>query len=302
MNDQKFNAFIIGAQKAATSSLHFMLMEHPEVATLRAELPIFQYDYDSDEMKTLISRHNRSGESRRVLLLKRPDLLCDLKSIERIHEHNPEAKFICVLRNPVERAVSAALYAMKRGKIQVMSVDDALESSMDQNREKSVDEARLCEYGLYGKYLKEWLGSFPSNNFLFLLNEEMQDAPSVMARVCDFLGIQKLDSYEGLSRSKQKSGIRSLFRLRLHSLISLLVRQRDPKTGLTHLRSPRFIFSVVDVMFRYFDDWCLRHLFSSDSSCQLSDESRSRLYHYYANDLNNLTALLDLDLSAWRRK
>jgi hypothetical protein len=56
------------------------------------------------------------------------------------------------------------------------------------------------------------------------------------------------------------------------------------------------------VMFRYFDDWCLRHLFPSDSSCQLSDESRSRLYHYYANDLNDLTALLDLDLSAWTRK
>jgi hypothetical protein len=71
---------------------------------------------------------------------------------------------------------------------------------------------------------------------------------------------------------------------------------------LTHLRSPRFIFRIIDLLFQYFDDWCLRHLFPSDSNCKLSDELRRRLSDYYANDLNDLTALLDLDLSAWKRE
>ena len=147
MNNQCFNTFIIGAQKASTSSLHFTLMQHPEIATLRDEFPIFEYDFKKDEMKRLLNNHTRLRENPKIILLKRPALLYSINSIKKIYDHNTKSKFICVLRDPAERAVSNALHYMKMGRIYFNSIDEIIRKSI--TGDGDIFTNRVCLWGLY---------------------------------------------------------------------------------------------------------------------------------------------------------
>ena len=45
-------------------------MQHPEIATLRDEFPIFEYDYKKDEMKRLLNNHARLRENPKNRLIE----------------------------------------------------------------------------------------------------------------------------------------------------------------------------------------------------------------------------------------
>ena len=175
MNNQCFNTFIIGAQKASTSSLHFTLMQHPEIATLRDEFPIFEYDFKKDEMKRLLNNHTRLRENPKIILLKRPALLYSINSIKKIYDHNTKSKFICVLRDPAERAVSNALHYMKMGRIYFNSIDEIIRKSITGDG----DILQIAfAYGVCMGKLRTMAKTFPRESFLFLKNEDMREPES----------------------------------------------------------------------------------------------------------------------------
>ena len=126
-NSNRFNAFIIGAQKAASSSLHFLLIGHPEVCSERDELSVFEDPFYSEgNVAEVLERHRRIKSNADIYLLKRPNLLCVRTAPDRIFDHNADAKLICILREPASRAVSAIVHYMKSGLLPVMSMDEAL--------------------------------------------------------------------------------------------------------------------------------------------------------------------------------
>lgn len=112
---QQPHFLIIGAQKAATTSLHRYLVQHPQItAPYLKEVHYFWIDklYNLGE-----ARYNK-----RFFALKRPfsrpqpsyyafdatpDNLYYPYVAERIYKYNPKLKLVVVLREPVSRAYSA---------------------------------------------------------------------------------------------------------------------------------------------------------------------------------------------------
>jgi hypothetical protein len=101
---------IVGAQKAATSSLYYYLSQHPNIIGSRPkEVCFFDRDenyskginwYRKNFPKTKITKEAKYFEAT-------PAYIYRSFAAERIYNFNPKIKIIVILRDPVERAFSA---------------------------------------------------------------------------------------------------------------------------------------------------------------------------------------------------
>ncbi|ALS99247.1 sulfotransferase family protein [Lacimicrobium alkaliphilum] len=115
------NLFILGVQKAGTSALANFLSQHPAVYVLRGkEAHAFdhpQYAAQADKQAFV-----RRQFQQRMQGYQNQPIVCDATPIT-VYKHaflqdcvawNPDARYILMLRDPVERAISH--YQMSRGK------------------------------------------------------------------------------------------------------------------------------------------------------------------------------------------
>lgn len=101
------NFLIIGAQKSATTFLLRCLREHPDVFVPSGEIPFFEDpDYSQGDIESFARLFAR-GCHKKAVGLKRPNYLHKPECPERIHRHIPSARLIVILRDPIERAISA---------------------------------------------------------------------------------------------------------------------------------------------------------------------------------------------------
>lgn len=148
---------IVGAAKAATTSLHHYLQQHPEIVMSRdrwtryfhveAGLPNF------DAMAKKFGMANKDESERRYRMMchagiphtfeaylaqwpvdivgvklgeSSPTYMYQRRALDRIHARFPEVKIVVVLRQPVDRAYSHFLMDLKRGWIKDRSFQEAI--------------------------------------------------------------------------------------------------------------------------------------------------------------------------------
>lgn len=98
---------ISGVQKAATSSLHSLLVKHPQVANTKLkEWHVF--DDEGRDWSQPVREYGtpRRKAAHRIVGDATPSYLFWPRALERMHRHDPTIKQIACFRDPVERAVS----------------------------------------------------------------------------------------------------------------------------------------------------------------------------------------------------
>ncbi len=174
---------IIGAMKCGTSSLHAQLAAQPQFFMSEPKEPNF---FSNDEIYA-------KGEAwYRGLFAKAPKgaikgessthyakLPTYPKTIERLAALIPDAKFVYVMRDPVERLVSHYIHEWTQGVI-TCGIDDALEKHPE-----------LIAYGRYAYQLQPWIDRFGKNRILPVNFEKMTAEPEAeLRRIASFLGAE----------------------------------------------------------------------------------------------------------------
>jgi hypothetical protein len=174
--------FIIGAMKAGTTSLYKYLAGHPDVyASPRKEPRVFRDPRDAAELKT---------EFEALFVGHRGESWCFEASTaytkypfvsgvpERLRSVVPDAKFVYLVRNPVERAWSQYVHNLAHGR------ETGLFTEVITERPEYLDISR------YHLQLTQYLDVFQRDQLLVLVFEEMIRNPTATVRtVCEFLGI-----------------------------------------------------------------------------------------------------------------
>lgn len=107
------------------------------------------------------------------------------EGIAHVHRYNPEMRLIALLREPVDRAVSAAKMIIKRKKI--TQPDDQVWRSV-------ISAHGILQKSSYAAQLQNWLRFFPGKQLLVLPYERIALEPkSLMDEVCDFLSIARME-------------------------------------------------------------------------------------------------------------
>lgn len=116
---KKISLMIIGAQKAATTSLKNYLGQHPSLQTHPHKE--FSYFYDPAEhskgFAAALRKYYKKLSSDNLLIAKNAGLYVSEGGIQRLKEHNPDCRVVIILRNPVERTYSSYLMEKNYGAI-----------------------------------------------------------------------------------------------------------------------------------------------------------------------------------------
>ena len=195
------NFIVIGAAKAGTTALYWYLAEHPEVfMSPMKETNYFAYGLDDDgqplygdpelhhfPVQTLSSYENLfadAGDSVAIGEASPIYLECP-QAADRIRNLIPNARIICGLREPVDRAYSDYLmYLRTRGR------------RFDATRDLSVTsawahpESHWMRISRYYEALSRYFEAFPRGNLHIFLFDDLKEEPrKVIQEVYRFLGV-----------------------------------------------------------------------------------------------------------------
>jgi hypothetical protein len=152
---------------------------------------------------SLLDKWDHEGEY--VTFEKNVNYLIDFRMPKRMHQHNPEAKFIVLMRNPVNRTISQYYHNRRKPNREKLSFREAItrENSRiesEKRRMKRDAEYSVHGYGTYGyvqqsKYIEQlehWFDYFPQEQFLFLEFEQFFTSPEdEIQNVFEFLDLPK---------------------------------------------------------------------------------------------------------------
>jgi hypothetical protein len=311
MVETKLNFFLIGAPKAGTTHVHARLSRHPHVylSPLKEPnhfatdidparfSPAFRSNVPADLKGYLADRplcprqigfvHDR--EQYRLLFdAVRPEhavvgecstsYLWSKEAASHVAEAYPEARILCVLRNPVERLHSHWLMARKYG-FTTAGLLDAVKQDQAHPDPSWGRSELFVEAGLYAEGLRRWMDLFPKERVKVLLNEDL-NRPETWTDLADWLGVE-----DAIPDVEAKAGNPAGL-ARWEGLNAWLT-----STGLKAQIGrwmPRSIKNAVR------DTWYTREGLEG-----LSEEDRAALMPHFEADIRNTGILIGRDLGHW---
>jgi hypothetical protein len=207
---------IIGAKRAASTTLWNSVVSHPSVMPLfPARLKTKGTGYFSinyrlgpawyrSHFPLQVTRDHsaRHGGSPPVVGEATPYYLFHPLAPKRAKRIVPETKLIAILRNPVDRAYSHYRERVRHG-AETLPFEEALDAEPDRTRGeeeriladasyRSVahEDLSYVAQGCYAASLERWLSEFRRDCLLVILNEDFDRDPArELQRIWDFLGI-----------------------------------------------------------------------------------------------------------------
>jgi hypothetical protein len=171
---------ILGAAKSGTTSFYHSLTNHPDIGKATSK----ELDFFSNEYIYRLGMNWYKDQFKHGTGEATPYYLFYPLARERICKHLPNAKFIVLLRNPVDRAYSHYRFS-KRTRFENRTFRDALEQG-------SINDFRNHSYVERSQYvdqIEEWFKLVPKDRFLIIKAEDYFDHPgSELSKAVKFLG------------------------------------------------------------------------------------------------------------------
>lgn len=213
MKSNVANLFILGAPKSGTTALSYNLAQHQDIFMPEVKEPryfdahIF-YDFEEDYPIKSIEEYSELYSSRSAKeSLYRLDgsvfNMYSIQSIENILKVSPNAKFIIVLREPVDATVSMFKQRLAYSDSKLREVSDDFMECWNSLEERKVGKAYpkscrnkfLFRYDLlysYENYIPEIESMIDNKNLFIGFYDDLKSNPDLFySNIFEFLGIEK---------------------------------------------------------------------------------------------------------------
>ena len=191
---------ILGAQRGGTTSLYQWLAEHPDVDPA-AYKEIHYFDRHYAKGARWYQAHFPFRRRGRMTGEGSPYMLFHPLAPARAARDLPEeTKFIVLLREPVDRAISHYWFSQKIGAPETEPLERAIELESDRMRavedavnrgELKMDHVQLSyvSRGEYAPQLRRWFDAVGRDRILVLESEKLYVDDGASQQVLDFLGL-----------------------------------------------------------------------------------------------------------------
>lgn len=295
------NFVVIGAGKSGTTSLYFYLKQHPDIyVPVVKETNFFAVEginlafsgpRDAVEAKNYFQINtlekyqalfaDASGE--RAIGEVSPYYIYSSRASQGIYRHVPDAKIVCILRNPVDRAYSNYLHLFRDGREPLKSFEEAIAAEDHRIKNNWSPSWHYAHAGLYYELLQRYFEYFhPKQIQVFLYEDYISDPQKVLEKLFNFLGVDSSFKPD-MSTRYNASGIPK------NPLVHSLLSKRNPIRNIVKDLVPK---SISDKVVK------LRNS-NLDKPPALSLETRKRLQTEFRTDIINLQDLIKTDLSGW---
>lgn len=293
---RKPNFFIIGAPKCGTTSLAAYLSSHPNVFMCDPKEPHFfntdmtyrGYTHLDDYLALF------AGATAEHLCLGEASVsyLHSAEAVPNIVEFSPSAKFIVLLRNPIDVAHALHSESLWSGQEDVPDFQQAWELQDSRRRgeniPKSCSDPVLLQYrslSSLGTQLERLLTKVPRSSVHMIIYEDFRDRTQEMyLRTLDFLKLRDdgRDMFEIHNRSKK---------VRSRLLARGLRRLAAMKAQAENVLGAKVRFGLFNAVTRINT--------VADSRAPLSEQFRTQLAVEFRDEVGTLSELLQRDLSGW---
>ncbi|WP_251923621.1 sulfotransferase domain-containing protein [Salinibacter ruber] len=216
---------VVGAQKCATSWLYYCLRDHPEIhlpSNKREDVYLgsdLHRKYGTDWYFNQIGEPNDGVRVGDISV----DYLFDPRSPKAISEEIPDTRIIASLRDPIDRAVSAYYWNLRRGYVSELDVDKGLSRAIGEWERRGPEQSydpnshyfNIIARGLYAKQLERYVDRIGTRSVYLLYYEDVKERPKQTLRQA-FRALRVDPDFEPSSlsrRPKQNSYFRPLLRL-----------------------------------------------------------------------------------------
>lgn len=299
----KPNFFLIGAPKSGTTALAAYLAMHPNVCfSVPKELFYWNEDYPwLRDRLGIYSEHdylkffaNWNPEQHSIVAEGSTTYLQSRVAVQKILEYNPDAKFVAILRNPVDTAY--ALHGELLVKFNEDEPDFEKAWSLQQDRSEGRSMPRRCgvpnqlqyrDVAAFGDQLSRFFAAVPESRRRVFLHEDLvSNCAKVYGDVLEFAGLPH-DGRDTFSRFNEAR------------------RHRFGKLAVLYHAPPKFIKSPI----RAFQKWLAAHpvlkerlrniAYIKKKRPPLSPDFRVHLTEVFNDEIHHTADLLQRDLSHW---
>lgn len=195
---------ILGETKCGTTSLYNYLIKHPQIKDTYGNGDEVDESYATKEIR-FFDRYFGKGiewykscfpelNTNEITGEATPMYLYRTMALHRIHQHLPDAKFIVLLRNPIDRLFSNFQHYYKWVPNWSESYPD-FETYINSCSDR---DYFMIDKGLYAQTLRKWFHFFPRDQFFIESTENLNSSPQkVISKIYKFLGLKdfKLNSF-----------------------------------------------------------------------------------------------------------
>lgn len=276
----KVDFMIIGAQKSATTTLFDILNDHPELCGCKQKEPEFfshranwrekvaEYEnlYDKQpgqlafEASTSYTAHPTYGR----------------KVWEELWDYNPDLKFVYIVRDPLDRIISAHRFLYRQGYANKKDINAFLK-----------DTKYHVNLSKYYFQIKPYIERFGAKNVKIVLFEDFSKSPeAIVNEILDFLHVNRFQEFIYNSLRSNTKDRKMMVKANHGPLAKLYlkVRKRFPK-GISNMLDNRLMYRKIDKK---------DLIYTSGTLAKLKLE--------LLPDIENFERLIKRDLSHWKIK
>ena len=295
---KKPNFFIIGAPKCGTTSLAAWLAEHPTIYMSPVKEPHF---FCSDFNVVIIPNEaeyyrlfKKAGDQHMAVGEASTSYLYSQVAVPRIERELPGAKYIVMVRNPVEMAYSLHDHYIFWGIEHIRDFETAWRLSPERRAGRMVSrwcsEPRLLDYQStckLGEQLERLFSIVPRERVLVLVLDDIKENPrQEYLKVLGFLGV----SDDGRQAFPVKNPAKERRRPKLYKVLRLIGRaSRKTKQllGIPTNRGTGILKAINNINVKY------------RPRPSMPIQLRKELTEYFRPDIEKLGGLLGRDFSHW---
>lgn len=274
----------IGAMRSGTSWLYEQLRAHKDIyMSEQKELYFFNnfYDHGIDWYAGHFPSAKAAVNYKAIGEIT-PTYMANPDTAARIHAHLPNSRFLVMLRNPVDRAISEYTKRLRDYNFKG-TFDDAVKRSNG-----------VLDRGCYTEQLERYFRFFPRDRFLILIFEEaVSNHQATIQKLAAFLEVDP----HGFDLNRMKQKVNPSYLPRLPGLYSSTVKV---KRYLQRKDLGRILTTAEKLGLHQAARSVFRFRGPRAQLPELDEKARNRLADLYAPEIRSLEELLDMDLSIWR--
>ncbi len=208
---------MVGAPKAATTSIHYYLNQHPDFyLSANKEPHFFCTDFKEDNKRIGLKQFPiefeeekylsffKDGEGKKIVGDASTSNLYSDNSAEEIFKFNPNAKILIILREPSSLMFSWYNYLKYYSQETANSFEEALALEEERRHDKSIPPTVFFKQFLYYRkivqfdnHIAKYIKLFGQDNVQVLLFDDVKkDLRLELKKICQFLNVDDSFSFE----------------------------------------------------------------------------------------------------------
>ncbi len=179
--NRQIDFFLIGAQKCATTWIHHCLNEHPDIyigGNKKEELYLGGKVYKSDPLEWN-NQFFRTDKKYKITGSASVEYINDSNSLQFIKEYNSKPKFIFAIRNPVDRAISAYFWKIRKNILEQADINNYFRLLLDELKRKDPGSFTddIIKRGFYSDNIGDFIKLSGPENFKIVIYDEIKENP-----------------------------------------------------------------------------------------------------------------------------